>query len=103
MANIDNLASADNVELETKENLYWVQMAEALTRLERNEDFKKVIMEGYFKDRAINGVSMLAQPGVKDSGRRPDVMEDLIAISSLQDYLLLVHDMGSVPIDEDEE
>ena len=80
---------------------YWVSMADALERLENNEDFKKVILEGYFKDRAVSGVSILATDQVKNSGRRTDVMEGLIAISALQDHFYTIKAMGR-PVDESE-
>ena len=81
---------------------YWVEMAEALERLEKNVDFKKVIEEGYFKDKAVSGVSILASDQVKNSGRRTDVMEGLIAISSLQDHFYTIKAMGQAIKDEAE-
>jgi len=73
---------------------YWVEQAEALARLEQNSDFKKVIKEGYFKDKAVSGVSILATDQVKNGGKRTDVMESLIAISTLQDHFQTIYAMG---------
>ena len=73
---------------------YWVEQAEALARLEKNADFQKVIKEGYFKDKAISGVSILATDQVKNSGKRTDVMEGLIAVSALQDHFQTIYAMG---------
>ena len=98
---MNNLDNTDQVVAVT-DNTYWVDMQEALERLHNNEDFKKVILEGYFKDRAVNGVSMLASGHVVDNGLRSQVIEDLIAISRLQDYFLTVTNLGSVT-EEDEE
>ena len=98
---MDNLGNTDQVVAVT-DNTYWISMQEALERLHNNEDFKKVILEGYFKDRAVNGVSMLASGHVVDNGLRPQVMEDLIAISRLQDYFLTINNLGSIT-EEDEE
>ena len=39
------------------ENQYWADMWASLERLQKNKDFKRLILEGYFKDKAINGVS----------------------------------------------
>ena len=102
-------AEADgNKDLLTVENEYWVTMHDALARLENGnpqpEDFKLVILEGYFKDKAINGVSMLATDYVKQAGVRGDIMEQLVAISQLEDYFATIHNLGTVPADaEDEE
>ena len=84
---------------EIKEYNYWVGMRQSLERLEANPDFQKVILDGYFKDKAINGVSLLASPLVKRNGSRGDVFESLVAISQLQDYFITIKDMGA----EDEE
>jgi len=89
-------------EVEDKEFLYWKGLKEALERLEKNKDFKKVILEGYFKDKAINGVSLLASPQIKRNGARTDVMEALIAISQLEDFFITIRAMGEDP-EEDEE
>lgn len=86
----------ENVELEVTENQYWVDKAEALARLRKNRDFQSLILDGYFKDKAINGVSMLAKDYIKDNGKRGDVMESLVAISHLEDYFSYVNALGSV-------
>jgi len=75
------------------ENQYWVELHNALERLHNNEDFKKVILEGYFKDKAIDGVSALANDYVIQNGKRTEVMEALIAISHLQDYFITIGKM----------
>lgn len=85
------------------ENQYWADMWASLERLQKNKDFKRLILDGYFKDKAINGVSLLAQPGIKQSGRRPDVMEELIAISHLEDFFIVVENLGSVPAEDNSE
>lgn len=86
------------------ENKYWADMWIALEQLKQNKHFQKVILEGYFKDKAINGVSLLAQHAVVSGGHRSAVMEDLIAISSLEDFFVTIENLGSAsPSDEDEE
>ena len=101
MNNLNDLENTDQV-VAVSDNTYWTNMQEALERLHKNEDFKKVILEGYFKDRAVNGVSMLASNHVVDNGLRPQIMEDLIGISRLQDYFLTINNLGT-PTEEDEE
>lgn len=96
----ENELTADEV----KEYNYYVGMRQALERLEQNPDFKKVIMDGYFKDKAINGVSLLASNYIKKNGLRPDVMESLVAISQLQDFFITVKQLGAeLPEEDDEE
>ena len=97
-----NQAELELTAEELKEYNYWVGMKQALERLENNPDFQKVILDGYFKDKAINGVSMLASGYIKKNGLRPDVMEGLVAISQLQDFFITVKQLGTEPEDEDE-
>jgi len=95
-----NTPSTD--ELMTESNNHYVSMWEALERLHRNEDFKKVILDGYFRDEAQRGVSILATDHVVRNGLRSEVMEGLIAISRLQDYLGNVENMGNIPPEDEE-
>ena len=98
-----NTDGASEKELYTVENDYWVSAYEALGRLEKNEDFKKVILEGYFKDKALQGVNILATDYVRSNNLRGVVMEELVAISPLQDFFFMIKNLGSSPeIGEDE-
>ena len=85
------------------ENQYWVDMWTSLERLQQNKDFKRLVLDGYFKDKAVNGVSLLAQDAIVENGMRPRVMEDLVAISKLEDFLITVENLGTIPPEEEEE
>ena len=89
-------------ELLENDNTAAVQMWEALDRLQNNDDFKKVILQGYFKDKAVDGVSLLAQDYVVENNLRTRVMESLIAISQLEDYFMTIEALGNIPPEEDE-
>ena len=88
MSSNQNQAELELTADELKEYNYYVGMRQALERLENNPDFQKVILDGYFKDKAVNGVSMLASGYIKKNGLRADIMESLVAISQLQDYFI---------------
>jgi len=89
-------------ELETTSNQYWVTMYNDLEALKQNKLFQKVILQGYLKDRAVDLTSMLAQDHVVNSGQRSAVMEDLIAISSLEDFFIMVDNLGNIPTEDEE-
>ena len=101
MNNLNDLENTNQV-VAVSDNTYWKTMKEDLDSLHTDDRFKRVILEGYFKDRAVNGVSMLASNHVVDNGLRPQIMEDLIGISRLQDYFLTINNLGT-PTEEDEE
>lgn len=90
---MSNLTPED-MKIYEEENTYWAGMAEALENLERNPDFKKLVLEGYFKDFAVNQTSMLATDYVRRNGTRPEIMERLVAISNLQDYFMSVKQLA---------
>ena len=90
MNNLEN----EQVEVETIINNQWIAKYDALVRLERNPDFKTLILDGYFRDKAVDGVSLLANEGIKRQGLRADVMEQLVAISNLQDFFITVKNLG---------
>lgn len=78
------MSNQDAVELEGIDQNHHLEMGEALLRLEKNPDFKKVILDGYLSEKVQASVSLLAVPQIKQQGQRPDVMEDLVAASNLQ-------------------
>lgn len=78
----------------TVDTNYFVGMRQALDRLEQNPDFVKVVLEGYFKNEAVRGVSLLANDSIRQRGARPEIMERLVAISSLQDFFLTIKSMA---------
>jgi hypothetical protein len=80
-----------------------VAMFEALDRLKQNPDFQKVILEEYFKNKAVDGVSLLATEYVIQNNLRSQVMESLIAISHLEDYFNVIDSLGRVPDEDDED
>jgi len=103
---VNNQAPTENVDeslIEKKEVEYWANLKDALERLEKNEDFKSVVMESYFKDFVYNQTSMLAHDYTRAQGTRPVLMEQLVAVSALQDYFRTVKMLGSQMPEEDEE
>lgn len=103
MNNLDNLDNLNDDQILEVENQYWADMWASLERLKTNPDFKRVILDGYFKDKAVNGVSLLAQDAVVQGGHRSAVMESLIAISQLEDFFITIQNLGApIPAEEQE-
>ena len=80
----------EQIEFETASLDHAISMGEAWLRLQRNGDFKKVITNGYLKEKVLASVSLLGVPQIKDKGRRPDVMEDLVAASNLAYFFKII-------------
>jgi hypothetical protein len=83
-----------------------IKMGEAWKRLQRNADFKTIITKGYLHEKVLASVSLLAVPQIKQSGQRPEVMEDLVASSNLQFFFKMIesaYEGATAPILTDEE
>lgn len=100
---MNNLKLNENVELESADNSYAVEMYEALERLYDNKDFQKVILDGYFKNEPIRITSMLATDYIRKTGKRPELMEHLVAISNLEDWFNTIVQIGAPVEYTDEE
>jgi hypothetical protein len=83
-------AEQKEIELMTADLDHAIVMGEAWKRLQRNSDFKKVIMDGYLKEKVLASVSLLGVPQIKEKGKRPDVMEDLVSASNLQFFFRII-------------
>lgn len=90
-------------EQELEQQDYWVGLKEASERLHQNPDFKKLVLGAYFNDRAVNAVSALSSTAVVRNGERPSIMEELVAISHFQHFLIMVHNLGYSQVEEDED
>ena len=81
-------------ELITVDTEGWLDLLEAMERLEKNPDFKMIIEEGYMKENVLDSVSLLAEPSVKKQGLRGEVMEDLVSASNLAYYFKMIRNLG---------
>lgn len=98
--------NAKPVELETVSMDEQIEMGQALERLKDNPDFQRVITDGYFKNSVLDTVSLLSVPQIKQQGHRPELMEDLIAVSNLQFYFRQIeqfYEAAKNPVLSDEE
>ena len=67
-----------------------VAMGEALVRLMANRDFKQVIDVGYFEQEAIRLVHLKADPNMQSAESQRNILMQMDAIGSLNQYLQLV-------------
>ena len=67
-----------------------IVMGEAWERLQKNTDFKRIITNGYLKEKVLASVSLLAVPQISDTGKRPGVFEDIISASNLQYFFAML-------------
>lgn len=75
------------IELTEQEAKATVELSKALDRLSNNRDFKKVILEGYFKEEAIRLVMAKGNPSCQTPDIQAAILRDIDAIGSFRQYL----------------
>ena len=64
-----------------------VEKRDALIRLSKNKDFKKIIEDGYFGDESRRLVGLLADNAMQN---KSNVFEALMGVSQLENYFALI-------------
>jgi hypothetical protein len=82
---------------------YATKVLEAFERLQNNEDYKLVIVNGYCKDEALRLASLLSNDYLISQGKRQLVMEGLTSISYFDQYLRDIEGLRPAPDDDSEE
>lgn len=87
-----NLEENNTEDLFETDNSYWSERKQALDSLNNKPFFKTLVKEGYFKDYVFELVMELVQG---EEGRRSIILEKLVGIAKLQDYLHMVEALSS--------
>lgn len=74
------------IEINIEQAKSFVGMGESLEKLFRNRDFKKIVMDGYFKDEAIRLVHLKGDPSMQKPELQEAILRDIDAISALHSY-----------------
>jgi hypothetical protein len=82
------------VEMSIAEAKKLVDRRDAVKRLSKNRDFRKIIDDGYFKDEAARLTSITADPNLKE--QREDIFVALQGISTFKQYLQTIITMGNM-------
>ena len=83
-----------------------VALNDALERLNQNADFRKVILDDYFKDNAIRLVELKAAPQAQAEQVQANIMRDIDAIGALKQHfnmLRVMAEQAKASIDDSQE
>lgn len=93
-----------NEEIFEVENQYWVNLYHDLKALKENKHFQNLILNAYFKDKAIDATSLLSRSFPQGRDNRSDLLEDLISISNLQYFFIMIENLGNPePLEDSDE
>jgi len=63
-----------------------VELGNALARLHSNRDFKKVVLDGYFRDEAVRLVHLLSDPNMQTPDKQATILSDIRSIGALGSF-----------------
>ena len=72
-----------------------VELGNALDRLLSNKDFKRVVLEGYFKDESIRLVMLKADAKMQSIEYQAAIVKQMDAIGSFNQYLTTVMQLSA--------
>jgi len=84
MSDADNQRRA--IEAQVAKAKKHVELDEALTRLQSNRDFKRIITDGYFRDEAVRLVHLKASPEMQTPFAQAAIVRSIDAIGELNDF-----------------
>lgn len=82
------------IELSKSQAESFVKTAEALDRLSKNRDFKRIISDGYLKEESIRLVSLKGAPEMQHEKHQASILKQIDAIGSLQNYFHGIYMQG---------
>lgn len=85
-----NSALLRQVEQTIQQQQKLIALGESLERLKNNQDFRKLIMEGYFVDEAVRLVHLKADPGFQSVDAQKSIDLQILSVGSLSQYLNVV-------------
>ena len=71
-----------------------VALGNSVTRLMKNKDFKRVILDGLFKNEAVRLVLLKGDPSMQSDQDQKGLLQQMDAIGSLRQYLYATEVLG---------
>lgn len=84
----------ESIELSIQQATKITEDAQALKRLNANDDFKRIILDGYFKEEASKQVLMKADPGMESAEMQAAVTKVIDSIGSLRQHFIAIYQFG---------
>lgn len=83
---MSNSTVLQDIEANIKNSKELIDLGASVERLKSHRDFKKVIIDGYFKDEAVRLVHLKADPGMQSVTSQADLVKQMDAIGALNQY-----------------
>lgn len=84
----------ERIELSIEQAKYSIDNMKALNRLTKNDDFKHLFLEGYFKEEASRLVLLKAEPRAEKDEFQKSIMLAIDAIGHMRQYCHTIQQTG---------
>lgn len=84
----------EEIEISIEQSKKLIDMMESMKKLTDNPDFKKVIIDGYFKDEASRLVLLKADDTMQDDKDQMQIMNQINAIGYVRKYFSTIYQLG---------
>ena len=84
------------IERSIKQARVAVEESNALERLRNNKDFKKVILDNYFKEEAVRLVHLKADPSMQSVDSQKSIVAQMDAIGAVSQFLTHILQRGAL-------
>ena len=78
----------EQIEISIEESKKLIEFGDAIRRLDDNPDFRKVILEGYFKEEASRVVLLKADYEMQSKERQEFLEKMIVSIGGLKQFLM---------------
>ena len=96
----------ETIELSIKAAKENIALSKSVQRLQKNRDFKSVVLEGFFEREAVRLVLLKADPAMQSAEDQKAIVQQMDAIGAFRQYLgacLHLGRMAEKALEDDEE
>lgn len=90
------MSDLEKIELTIEQAKEAIADVEAMERLKKNRDFKRIFEKGFFDAYAVNLVYLKADPNMRTPEDQEDIIKDIDSIGRLRMYLSAIYQKGHV-------
>ena len=72
-----------------------VELSDSLERLSNNRDFKKIVLENYFREEAVRLVHLKGNPAMQKEEHQKAILSSMDAISALRQYFQTIEQQAN--------
>lgn len=93
---MSNDQQIQEIELNIEQAKSYVDLAKSVERLMKNRDFKKVILDEYFREEAIRLVHLKSDPSFQEKEKQEAIDVGMKAIGNLKSWLYKTEQFGEM-------